>query len=110
MNGAMNLSIAAIAGGLALALCSAAAQAQSNPVNPPAAQQGSYGPQQSVRTGKQAQIKAAVREGRISKSEGKQLKQQVKAEKAQRRAQKQARRAQRGYQPANYSPPPQPQQ
>jgi hypothetical protein len=105
----MQLRIAAIAAGLASALCTGAAYAQSNPAYP-AVQQAPAGPQNQARTGKRAQINADVRAGRISKSEGKQLKQQLKAEKAQRRAQKQARRAQRGYQPANYSLPPSPQQ
>jgi hypothetical protein len=100
----MNLRTATIAAGLAAALCTGAAFAQTDPVYPSSSQQGVNGPQKHAHHGKRAQINADVRAGRISKSEGKQLKQQLKATKAQRRAQKQ----QNGYQPVNYpSPPPQ---
>ena len=103
----MNARTATIAAGFAATLCMGVAFAQTNAVYPAPSQQGFEGQQKHAGHGKLAQIKADVRAGRISKSEGKQLKQQLKAEKAQRRAQKQSRG---GYQPANYSQPPQPQQ
>jgi hypothetical protein len=106
----MKLTTATIAAGVGAVLCTGAAVAQYNPGYPPPNEQGPGGPQNQVRHGKRAQINEAVRSGQISKSEGKQLKRQLKAEKAQRRALKQARRGQRGYQPANYSSPPSPQQ
>jgi hypothetical protein len=107
----MNFRTAAVAAALAAALGTSATFAQPGP--PPSQQgaplqPGDYGQKNPIKA-QRAQIKQDVRSGRISKSEGKQLKQQLKAARAERRAQKQARRAQRGYQPANYSPPPQPQ-
>jgi len=98
----MNLKTTAIAAGLAAALGTGAAFAQSYSDNPPPSQQQIHGRHQGLHHGIRALIREEVNAGRISQQEGALLEQKIKEIKAERRAQKQSRYE--GVQ-GNYPPP-----
>jgi hypothetical protein len=97
----MNLKTTAIAAGLAAALGTGAAFAQSYS-NPPPSQQQIQGRHHGLHRGIRALIREEVNAGRISQQEGALLEQKIKEIKAERRAQKQSRYE--GVQ-GNYPPP-----
>jgi hypothetical protein len=102
----MNLRTTAIAAGLAAALGTGAAFAQSYSDNGPSSQQAPYGHRHGNHHGIRALIREEVQAGRISQNEGTLLLQRIKEMKAERRAAKQARYGNNGgYEQGNYPPP-----
>jgi transposase len=107
----MNFRTTAIVAGLAAALGTGAAFAQSYSDSPPSSQQAPYARHHGQHHGVLALIREEVSAGRISRDEGAALEQRIKAMKAERRAQRQARYQgmQGGYGQGNYPPSSQPQ-
>jgi hypothetical protein len=115
----MNLKTTALATGLAAALGTGGALAQSySQESPPPAQQMPYGHHHGHHHGVLALISEEMQAGRISHKEGTLLERKIKEMKAERRAERQARNESRhgdygsqgNYQQGNPPPPPPSQQ